>query len=139
MLLTVNLPRNIDIPESQSRGMYIVQRMPNQMYNFLRSVRCHPMITTIGLESHRGGRKKSAKKKKQDDCPSGEEQEVELQACAKLADGDHTLRRKTLAGQCHVHMAVHYLEPQNVKLPKHDIRGACELTMYPDCKLTKAQ
>ena len=143
--ITMNFPPHMDIPETWSRGMYLSQRMPNHLNSFLRNNNCDPIIITMGLESHRGGRARKKKKGKGTTLDDEDEQDPNAEdltltpSMHLVADGDTTLRRKTLQGHCHIHACVLYLEPPNVEILDHDLTSACKLSMVPDIKITRAQ
>ena len=64
MMLTLNMPTHMDIPETWSRGYYLMQRIPNSLHTYLRSKSCTLILITIGLETHRAHKKTKTRRAK---------------------------------------------------------------------------
>lgn len=105
MLVTVNFPPTMDIPETWSRGCYLVQRLPRRLQIFLRRQKIPVYLVTAGLEAHRASKKKKEKEKESTESQEGGEGSSAMVVKGNIVpEGDMLLRRRTLAGHCHLHM-----------------------------------
>ena len=106
--------------------------MPKQSAQYLSLPEPVPTMYYNNLESYR--LQKKAKKDK-DKTPEKDNDISVHQPYAATPDGDHLLKRMTLAGQCHIHATTLYWESLNVPDDGLRYRGLTRTQGY-DVKVT---
>lgn len=134
VLITVNFPPTMDIPETWSRGCYLVQRLPRRLQLHLRRQGIPVYLVTAGLEAHRPTKSKKKKDKVKE---TEESTEVDGNQATSMVvkgnivpEGDMMLRRRTLAGHCHLHMTALIRETGCHSLTRSEVAIGLQLAPY---------